>query len=98
MAPFEAPGVSAAGQDNQMHFVYLIRSTSRSNKTYVGMTEDVENRLKAHNEGQCPSTTRFRPWELVTYIAVRSENQARKLEGYRKTGSGHAFAHKHLWL
>ncbi|MEI6516784.1 MAG: GIY-YIG nuclease family protein [bacterium] len=80
-----------------MHFVYLIRSTSRPNKTYVGMTETVECRLKAHNEGQCPSTSCFRPWELVTYIAVCSEDQARKLEQYLKTGSGHAFAHKHLW-
>jgi len=80
-----------------MHFVYLICSTARPNKTYVGMTEDVQNRLKAHNEGLCFSTSRFRPWELVTYIAVRSEDQARKLEQYLKTGSGHAFAHKHLW-
>ncbi|MEI7881622.1 MAG: GIY-YIG nuclease family protein [bacterium] len=85
-----------------MHFrinelCYLIRSTTRPNKTYVGMTEDVESRLKAHNDGCCPSTSRFRPWELVTYIAVRGEEQARKLERYLKTGSGHAFAHKHLW-
>jgi len=50
-----------------MHFVYLIRSTSRPNKTYVGMPENVQSRLKAHNDGQCPSTSRFRPWELVTY-------------------------------
>ncbi len=40
-----------------MHFVYLIRSISRTNKTYVGMTEDVESRLKAHNEGLCPWLT-----------------------------------------
>ena len=75
-----------------MHFVYLLRSTSRPNKTYVGMTEDIESRLKAHNNGQCTTTSRFRPWTLVTYIAVQSENQARKLEQYLKTGSGHAFA------
>jgi putative endonuclease len=80
-----------------MHYVYLLRSTSRPNKTYVGMTKDVESRLKAHNDGLCPSTSRFSPWELVTYIAVRSEDHARILEQYLKTGSGHAFAHKHLW-
>jgi putative endonuclease len=80
-----------------MHFVYLLRSTSRPTKTYIGMTEDVTSRLQAHNDGHCPSTIRFRPWELVTYIAVQSEDQARKLEQYFKTGSGHAFAHKHLW-
>jgi predicted GIY-YIG superfamily endonuclease len=96
-----------------MHFVYHLRSTSRPSKTYIGMTllrsapeaglcfegqaEEVPSRLQAHNDGLCPSTIRFRPWELVTYIAVQSEDQARKLEQYLKTGSGHAFAHKHLW-
>jgi len=80
-----------------MHFVYLIRSISRPNKTYVGMTEDVDSRLKAHNEGHCPSTSRFCPWEIVTYVAVQTEDQAHNLEQYLKTGSGHAFAHKHLW-
>jgi putative endonuclease len=80
-----------------MHFVYLLRSTTRPAKTYIGMTEDVTSRLQAHNDGLCPSTIRFRPWELVTYIAVQSEDQARKLEQYLKTGSGHAFAHRHLW-
>ena len=80
-----------------MHFVYLLRSLSRPNKTYVGMTEDVACRLKAHNEGHCPATSRFRPWEIVTYVAVRTEDKARHLEQYLKTGSGHAFAHKHLW-
>ena len=80
-----------------MHFIYLLRSLSRPNKTYVGMTEEVESRLKVHNQGQCPSTSRFRPWEIVTYVAVRTEDQARNLEQYLKTGSGHAFARKHLW-
>jgi predicted GIY-YIG superfamily endonuclease len=91
MAPFEAQGEppqGVGGQDPKMHFVCLIRSTSRANKTYVGMTEDVECRLSAHNEGHCPSTSRFRPWELITYIAVRSEDQARKLEGYLKRDQG----------
>jgi predicted GIY-YIG superfamily endonuclease len=61
------------------------------------MTEEVESRLKVHNQGQCPSTSRFRPWEIITYVAVRTEDQARNLEQYLKTGSGHAFARKHLW-
>ncbi len=61
------------------------------------MTSDVESRLITHNAGECPYTSRFCPWEIVTYVAVRTEDQARRLEQYFKTGSGHAFAHKHLW-
>jgi predicted GIY-YIG superfamily endonuclease len=77
-----------------VHFVYFLRSLSRPTKTYVGMTGDVTARVAVHNEGGCPSTTRFRPWELIAYVAVRSQAHAAELERYFKTGSGHAFWHR----
>lgn len=77
-----------------MHFVYFLRSVSRPNKTYVGMTEDVDARLAVHNAGGCPSTERFRPWALIAYVAVQTRSQAAELERYFKTGSGHAFWHR----
>lgn len=77
-----------------MHHVYFLRSLSRPAKTYVGMTADVDARLAVHNSGSVPSTTRFRPWELIGYVAVRDETTAHELERYFKTGSGHAFWHK----
>jgi putative endonuclease len=77
-----------------MHYVYFLRSQSRVTKTYVGHTEDVITRLQVHNSGSVPSTTRFRPWELIAYIAVRDNKMAIELERYFKSGSGHAFWHK----
>jgi putative endonuclease len=77
-----------------MHFVYFLRSLSRPSKTYVGMTEDIDSRLDAHNSGAVPSTSRFRPWSLISYVAVQTQAQAAELELYFKTGSGHAFWHK----
>jgi putative endonuclease len=77
-----------------MHYVYFLRSLSRPTKTYVGMAEDVPARLAVHNTGGCPSTQRFRPWEMIAYVAVQSQAQAAQLERYFKTGSGHAFWHK----
>ena len=77
-----------------MFYVYFLRSLSRPAKTYVGMTEDVLLRLSVHNAGGCPSTQRFRPWELIAYIAVKSRSKAVELEQYFKTGSGHALWHK----
>ncbi len=77
-----------------MHHVYFLRSLSRPAKTYVGHTENVNVRLAVHNSGSVPSTSRFRPWELIAYIAVRDEQTAIELERYFKTGSGHAFWHK----
>ncbi len=78
----------------QMHYVYFLRSIRRPGKTYVGHTGDLEARLAAHNAGSCPSTSRFRPWQLVAYIAVLEEERAIGLERYFKSGSGHAFWRK----
>jgi len=77
-----------------MHYVYFLRSLSRPKKTYVGHTEDINARLAVHNSGSVPSTARFRPWEIIAYIAVRDEKTSIELERYFKTGSGHAFWHK----
>ena len=80
-----------------MHFVYLLRSTCNSKKKYVGLTDDVVSRLADHNKGDCLYTKKFRPWELVAYVAVTDRKQAATLEQYFKSGSGHAFAKRHLW-
>ena len=77
-----------------MHYVYFLHSLSRLTKTYVGHTEDVNARLAVHNSGSVPSTARFRPWEIIAFLAVRDEQRAIELERYFKTGSGHAFWHK----
>jgi putative endonuclease len=80
-----------------MYYVYLLRSQSNAKKTYVGMTDDVAARLQKHNAGGSPHTSKYRPWELIASVGVRTKDKAAELEKYFKTGSGHAFAHKHLW-
>ncbi|MDB5418542.1 MAG: Excinuclease subunit domain protein [Phenylobacterium sp.] len=80
-----------------MHYVYLLRSLADHGRRYVGVTSNLPARLKAHNGGKSPHTSKFAPWRLVTYIAFSSLEQARDFEGYLKSGSGHAFANKRLW-
>jgi len=80
-----------------MHYVYLIRSTSYPNQKYIGITSDLRARLKAHNEGRSPHTSKYKPWMLVTYLAFADESRAVEFERYLKSGSGHAFANKRLW-
>ncbi len=87
-------GAERSRADLPMYYVYFLRSLSRPNKTYVGMTEDTTARLSVHNAGGCSATQRFRPWSLIAYIAVQSQPRAAELERYFKTGSGHAFWHK----
>jgi putative endonuclease len=57
----------------------------------------VASRLKKHNAGGSPHTARFKPWELVATVGVQTKEKAAELEHYFKSGSGHTFAHKHLW-
>jgi len=80
-----------------MHYIYLIKSTSHPSQRYIGITSDLKNRLKAHNEGRSPHTSKYKPWVLITYLAFSEESKAVEFERYLKSGSGHAFANKRLW-
>lgn len=57
----------------------------------------MEQRLDRHNAGRVLSTSYFKPWKLVAYVAIDSQEKAKDLERYFKVGSGHAFAQKRLW-
>ncbi len=80
-----------------MHYVYLIESLSARSEHYVGVTGDLKARLAQHNNGGSPFTAEHRPWRLVTYVAFSNPVKAEAFETYLKSGSGHAFARKHLW-
>jgi len=80
-----------------MYFVYLLRSISNSDQTYIGFTEDLKTRLSAHNHGQSRHTAKFKPWELIAYVAFKDRSKALSFEKYLKTHSGNAFANKRLW-
>lgn len=79
-----------------MHYVYLIRSIPCPDRKYVGLTGSLRNRLKKHNDGGSPHTSKYKPWELATYIGFASKAQATAFEAYLKSGSGRAFASKRL--
>ena len=80
-----------------MHYVYLIQSVASPNQTYIGLTNNLKSRLNKHNEGGSPHTSKYKPWKLVTYLAFSTREQAAEFETYLKSGSGRAFAQKHLW-
>lgn len=80
-----------------MHDVYLIGSIASPDERYVGATANLKSRLTAHNAGQSVRTAKFKPWILVAYFACNDEPRAIAFEKYLKSGSGRAFANKHLW-
>jgi predicted GIY-YIG superfamily endonuclease len=80
-----------------MHYVYLLQSQSHPEQSYIGLTSDLKARLAKHNEGGVPHTSKFTPWRLRTYVAFSTRKQAARFEQYLKSGSGRAFASRHLW-
>ncbi len=79
-----------------MYYVYLIRSISSPDQTYIDFSEDLKQRIKDHNAGKSKHTAKYMPWELLSYHAFSNEKKAREFEYYLKTGSGKAFANKRL--
>jgi len=78
------------------HYVYILVSESNPERRYTGVTDNLDSRLKAHNAGQLPYTSRHKPWFIDIAIAFRSRRKARDFEIYLKSHSGRAFASKHF--
>ncbi len=76
-------------------FVYHLKS-DRESHPYIGITSDVARRLETHNSGGNSATAPFRPWRVDVMIEFSDEVRAIRLERYLKSGSGHAFAKRHL--
>ena len=70
--------------------VYAIRSSSR-NYVYVGMTNDLERRLKEHNIGENSSTKAYKPFTLIYSKEFPDRISARIKERYLKSGVGKEF-------
>jgi putative endonuclease len=77
-------------------YVYVLLSEKDAIHRYTGLTDDLEVRLKSHNQGNNPHTSRYRPWKIETAIAFRSREKAAAFEKYLKSHSGRAVASKHF--
>lgn len=77
-------------------FVYVLRSLRDRGRYYTGITANVRERLRAHNASECVHTKRYRPWEVDLVVGFRDEARALAFERYLKSGSGCAFAKRHL--
>jgi predicted GIY-YIG superfamily endonuclease len=82
------------GED--MKYVYILQSEADIARFYVGLTDDLRNRLPAHNAGRVAHTSKHRPWRIKTYVPFSDDSQAVLFERYLKSSSGRAFAKKRL--
>ena len=81
-----------------MKYVYILilQSLGAIDHFYVGMTGDVQARLARNNAGEVSHTAKHLPWSLKTYVAFADDARALAFEKYLKSGSGRAFAKRHL--
>jgi predicted GIY-YIG superfamily endonuclease len=78
------------------NIVYLLQSQPHPQQRYVGLTQNLQRRLAAHNAGTSKHTAKHRPWHLVVAVWLNDEGRARAFENYLKSGSGRAFAQRHF--
>ena len=77
-------------------YVYMLQSIERPDRWYVGITEDLQERLKVHNAGKVAHSSKFLPWRIETAVVFRDKSKALAFEKYLKSQSGRAFAKKHF--
>ena len=76
-----------------MYKVYAIKSKQR-NYIYVGLTSNLAERIRRHNDGRERTTRAYRPFELIYSEDQPTREEARKREKYFKTGVGKEFLKK----
>jgi len=76
--------------------VYVLRSLVAPERYYTGVTSKLDARLADHNAGRCPHTADGRLWKVDLSVQFAAEARALKFEQYLKSGSGCAFAKRHM--
>lgn len=76
-----------------MYYVYCLKCSD--NRTYVGCTDDLKDRISRHQKGNVPATKDRLPVRLISYFAFSNKYTAFNFEKYLKSGSGRAFLKKH---
>lgn len=71
-----------------------VLQSSSTNQHYVGITDDLERRIKEHNANRSRATCGRGPWKLLYSETCDDYLSARKRERFFKSGPGHAFLKK----
>ncbi len=75
-----------------MYQVYILKSLSKPEKSYVGLTtKGVSDRLEEHNAGISRYTKTDKPWKLIYFENFYCKICAEKRERFLKSGFGFRF-------
>lgn len=70
-----------------MYYVYILLNGTRT-RTYTGVTDDVEKRLKEHNAGRVKSSSPYCPYKVIHTESFETLSEARQKEKFYKTATG----------
>ncbi len=73
-----------------MFYTYAIKSLNR-NYIYVGLTNNINRRLKEHNKGYNKTTKPYKTFKLIYKEEFVTRKDAREKGKYLKSGSGKEF-------
>ena len=78
----------------KFYYVYILICSDKG--LYTGCTTNLKERMNRHQKGWVDVTKERRPVTLAWCCAFPDRVRAFEFEQYLKTGSGRAFAGKHL--
>jgi len=70
-----------------MPYVYILLNKAKT-RTYTGVTDNIEKRLKEHNEGKIKSSRPYRPYQVIHAEEFETLSQARQMEKFYKSTTG----------
>ena len=63
-----------------MYYVYALQSSKNKSWLYIGYSDDLRQRIEAHNKGKVKSAKFYHPLKFVYYEAYLNKNDAVKRE------------------
>tara|TARA_B100000315_G_C14566491_1_gene583239 strand:+ start:62 stop:343 length:282 start_codon:yes stop_codon:yes gene_type:complete len=70
-----------------MYHVYILLNEAKT-RTYTGVTDDVNKRLRDHNAGKVKSSRPYRPYKIIHSESFATLSEARQKEKFYKTTTG----------
>ncbi len=67
-----------------MYYTYIIKSLA-SERYYIGHTNNLEFRLRRHNDNNVTATKNRGPWEIVYFEEYQTRSEAMQRERYFKS-------------
>ena len=75
------------------YYTYILFS-KKTDRYYIGSTQNIHKRIERHNAGVTKSTKGGRPWNLVYYESFETKTEAIKRENYLKRMKSRIFVEK----